>query len=52
MNFIVSGGVSSIQDVQRLNAQGMSGVIIGRAIYEEKISLQELRRLGLDDKKD
>jgi len=41
---IASGGVTDIEDIKRLNevkASGISGTIIGRALYERTISLQE-----------
>ncbi len=41
MQFIASGGVSSIEDVRRLSAQGMYGAIIGKAYYTGAISLRE-----------
>lgn len=37
-----SGGVSSIKDIRALKEAGCSGVIIGKAIYEKKISLKQL----------
>lgn len=37
-----SGGVSSIGDVEKLQYIGVSGVIIGKAIYEGRIKLEEL----------
>ena len=43
LKLIASGGVSSIEDIYELNKIGCSGVIIGKAIYEGKISLQELK---------
>lgn len=46
LNFIASGGVSSVQDILDLQAIGCKGVIIGKAIYEGKISLEELRQFG------
>ncbi len=42
MNLIASGGVSNINDVKQLREIGCSAVIIGKAIYESKISLPEL----------
>ena len=42
---IVSGGVSSVQDVRRLRAlepAGLEGVIVGRALYEGKVRLEDL----------
>lgn len=41
---IASGGISSLQDLQDLKEIGCSGAIIGKAIYEGKISLQELQK--------
>jgi len=42
---IASGGISSIDDILNLNEQGIDGVITGKAIYEGKISLKELKKL-------
>ena len=41
MQFIASGGVSSIEDVKRLAARGLYGAIIGKAYYTGAISLPE-----------
>ena len=38
-----SGGVRSIDDIRRLKEMGLYGVIIGRALYEDKIQLSELK---------
>ncbi|MDB5232485.1 MAG: hisA [Chitinophagaceae bacterium] len=40
--FIASGGVSSMDDLIRLEMIGCKGAIIGKAIYEGRISLQQL----------
>ncbi len=42
MQLIASGGVQSIEEVQLLRRRGLYGVIIGKAIYESKISLDQL----------
>ena len=42
INLTASGGVSNIADVQELKAIGCSGAIIGKAIYEGNITLQQL----------
>ena len=42
LNLIASGGVSNINDVKQLKQIGCKGVIIGKAIYENKITLKEL----------
>lgn len=45
IKLIASGGVSSFRDIVRLKEIGCEGAIIGKAIYEGKITLKELRRL-------
>ena len=42
IKLIASGGVSCIQDVYDLSEIGCEGAIIGKALYENRISLQEL----------
>lgn len=39
--FQASGGVSSLEDLQKLSVIPVSGVIIGKALYENKFSLRE-----------
>jgi len=46
LHFIASGGVSSIDDVYQLKEIGCKGVIIGKAIYEGRIQLSELKKLS------
>lgn len=41
--FIASGGVSSMEDLHALDAIGCSGAIVGKAIYEGRITLEELK---------
>ena len=41
--FIYAGGVSSIDDIDKLKLIGFSGVIVGKSIYEKRISLDELK---------
>ncbi len=42
INLIASGGVSHIDDVKQLQEIGCAGVIIGKAIYENRIILEQL----------
>lgn len=44
VKLIASGGVTTIEDVEVLSEIGCDGVIIGKAIYENRISLKELER--------
>ncbi len=37
-----SGGVSGICDIQELSRRGIDSVVVGKAIYENKIDLEEL----------
>jgi phosphoribosylformimino-5-aminoimidazole carboxamide ribotide isomerase len=41
LNIIASGGVSSIEDVKRLNDMNLYGCIIGKALYQKTIDLKE-----------
>jgi phosphoribosylformimino-5-aminoimidazole carboxamide ribotide isomerase len=41
IDFIASGGVSSIEDVNKLAKQNMYGAIIGKAYYTGAINLNE-----------
>jgi len=43
MKIIASGGIRSPEDVAQLRAQGLDGVIIGRALYEGTVRLAELK---------
>ncbi|WP_296150510.1 1-(5-phosphoribosyl)-5-[(5-phosphoribosylamino)methylideneamino]imidazole-4-carboxamide isomerase [uncultured Flavobacterium sp.] len=43
LNLIASGGVSSFEELPKLQFLGCEGVIIGKAIYEGKISLKQLQ---------
>ncbi|MCR4959246.1 MAG: 1-(5-phosphoribosyl)-5-[(5-phosphoribosylamino)methylideneamino]imidazole-4-carboxamide isomerase [Prevotella sp.] len=42
LHLIASGGVSSIDDIVRLNQAGIPAVVFGKAIYEGRIDLHEL----------
>lgn len=42
--FTVSGGISSMDDIERLDRQGEKKVIVGKAIYENRISLEEIKQ--------
>lgn len=44
IDLIASGGISSITDIEELREAGCKGTIIGKAIYENKISLTELKK--------
>ena len=43
IELIASGGISNIEDVQKMKKIGCAGTIIGKAIYEGRISLEDLR---------
>jgi len=42
ITIIASGGISSVDDLSKLATTKVAGVVVGKAIYENKISLQEL----------
>ena len=43
--FIASGGVSSMDDLYALKSIGCAGAIVGKAIYEGRIQLKDLKFL-------
>ncbi len=42
INLIASGGISSVKDIENIREAGCEGVIIGKAVYEGKITLKKL----------
>jgi len=47
LHFIASGGVSSIKDLIELEQAGCKGAIVGKAIYENRISLTDLSKMNI-----
>ena len=45
IKLIASGGVSNLEELYELKALGCEGAIVGKAIYEGKITLKQLRAL-------
>ena len=43
ITFTVSGGISSMDDICRLEALGLPRVIVGKALYEGRITLTDLK---------
>lgn len=46
IRLVASGGVTSMDDVRRLEEIGCEGVIIGKAIYENRITLRDLAKFN------
>jgi phosphoribosylformimino-5-aminoimidazole carboxamide ribotide isomerase len=44
MHLIASGGVRSLKDIEQLIEIGCKGVIVGKAIFENRISLNDLKK--------
>ena len=44
LKLIASGGISNINELPKLKSLGCEGVIIGKAIYENKISMKQLEQ--------
>lgn len=45
VKLIASGGVTSLKDLEELKTMGCNGAIVGKAIYENRITLKELSSL-------
>lgn len=46
LKLVASGGVSSLQDLEVLDSIGCAGAIVGKAIYENRISLESLQQFN------
>ena len=44
MHLIASGGVSGLDDIIRLDEAGIPAVVFGKALYEGRITLKDLKR--------
>ncbi len=45
LTVIASGGVNSMEDVRAVKASGLSGVVIGKALYEQRLDPQAVFQL-------
>ncbi|MCD6355456.1 MAG: 1-(5-phosphoribosyl)-5-[(5-phosphoribosylamino)methylideneamino]imidazole-4-carboxamide isomerase [Prolixibacteraceae bacterium] len=43
IEIIASGGIASMNEILKLNEMGVPGAIVGKAIYENKITLKEIK---------
>ena len=43
---IASGGISNIEDVMSVKKLNPFGVILGKALYENKISIEEAKKIA------
>ena len=46
LQVVVSGGVSSIRDVEEAQSQGLYGIILGKALYDGEIDLKQALSVG------
>lgn len=47
IRLIASGGISSINDLNKLKNAGIDAVVVGKAYYEQRISLNEMHSISL-----
>ncbi len=45
-NVIASGGISDISDIKKVKTVNADGVILGKALYENKISIEEAKKIA------
>jgi len=45
-NIIASGGISNISDVEDVKEKNAFGVILGKALYEKKLTIEETKKLS------
>ena len=48
LSFIASGGISTLEDVRVLRNSELAGIIVGKAIYENKLPIDELAKMNGD----
>ena len=45
-NVIASGGISNIDDIPKVKEKNAWGVILGKALYEGLVSIEEAKQIG------
>jgi len=45
-NIIASGGISSVEDAIKVRNVGCSAVILGKALYEGKLSVEKVKAIS------
>ncbi len=45
-NVIASGGISNVADIKNVKEKNAFGVILGKALYENKISIEEAKKIA------
>jgi phosphoribosylformimino-5-aminoimidazole carboxamide ribotide isomerase len=48
IKLIASGGVSSMADIEQLNRLKVESVVVGKAIYEDRITIEEVKNWNLE----
>lgn len=49
IDITVSGGISSFADLERLVEQGARSVVVGKAIYEGRVTLEQLASISINE---
>ena len=44
LEVMASGGIRSVEDIEKLQEIGVYGVILAKALYDDKIKIKELER--------
>ena len=46
LSIIASGGIATLEDIRVLRKAKLAGVIVGKAVYENKLPLEELVKMN------
>jgi phosphoribosylformimino-5-aminoimidazole carboxamide ribotide isomerase len=49
IELVASGGISSLDDLYRLQGMGCAGAILGKALYENRITLVNLEHFIVEN---
>lgn len=47
IKLIASGGISSMKDIEELSSLDIRSVVVGKAIYENRITIEEIKEWNL-----
>ena len=50
IDIVASGGISTLEDIKTLNEMGISGAILGKALYTGALDLEDAIKISMEAK--